>query len=238
MGIPILMYHQIETPPPRGTQLRGLIVSPTSFAWQMRILRTLGYRGLSMRELEPYLRGERVGRVAGLTFDDGYQNNLINALPVLKQHNFSATCYGVSSMVGGTNSWDAGKVAETPLMTRQDWKTWLEAGMEVGSHAQTHTDLTTLNENDAKAQIKNSKVELEEIVGTEIRHFCYPYGKFNPIHELMVEDAGYVTATSTRRGRVSQGCNAFALNRIMVARATNPLQFFLKIATAYEDFRA
>ena len=30
----------------------------------------------------------------------------------------------------------------------------------------------------------------------------------------------------------------YALKRIMVARATNPLQFFLKIATGYEDRRS
>jgi peptidoglycan/xylan/chitin deacetylase (PgdA/CDA1 family) len=106
------MYHQIDEPPPRGTMLRGLIVAPSSFAWQMKMLRLMGYTGLSMRELEPYLAGEKRGRVVGITFDDGYQNNLKHALPILKANGFTGTCYGVSRMVGGTNSWDAGKVAE------------------------------------------------------------------------------------------------------------------------------
>jgi hypothetical protein len=51
----------------------------------------------------------------------------------------------------------------------------------------------------------------------------------------MVRAAGYVTATSTRRGRVQAGDNLFALSRIMVARATNPIQFAAKIMTQYED---
>ncbi|NBS95842.1 MAG: polysaccharide deacetylase family protein, partial [Betaproteobacteria bacterium] len=63
MAIPILMYHQIAQPGVRGTPLRGLVVSPWMFAQQMLALRILGYRGLSMRELEPYLSGERSGRV-------------------------------------------------------------------------------------------------------------------------------------------------------------------------------
>jgi peptidoglycan/xylan/chitin deacetylase (PgdA/CDA1 family) len=238
MKIPILMYHQIDEPPPRGTALRGLIVAPSSFAWQMRMLRILGYRGLSMRDLEPYLQGERTGKVVGITFDDGYQNNLVHALPALKANGFTATCYGVSSMVGGTNAWDAGKVTQKPLMTKQDWLAWHGAGMDVGSHTQTHANLKELADDAAQQQIVQSKDELQQVLGAEVRHFCYPYGWFKPEHEEMVRAAGYVTATSTRRGRAQTGDNPYALNRIMVARATHPLQFFMKIATDYEDRRA
>jgi peptidoglycan/xylan/chitin deacetylase (PgdA/CDA1 family) len=237
MKIPILMYHQIDEPPPRGTPLRGLIVAPSSFAWQMRMLRLMGYKGLSMRDLEPFLKGERQGKVVGITFDDGYQNNLVHALPVLKANNFTATCYGVSSMVGGTNRWDEGKVAQKTLMTRQDWLAWHGAGMDVGSHTQTHANLKELPDEAARQQIVQSKDELQQLLGAEVRHFCYPYGWFNSEHEDMVRVAGFITATSTRRGHVQAGDNPYALNRVMVARATNPLQFFMKIATAYEDRR-
>lgn len=237
MKIPILMYHQIDEPPPRGTALRGLIVAPSSFAWQMRMLRLMGYKGLSMRDLEPYLRGDQKGKVLGITFDDGYQNNLVHALPVLEANGFTATCYGVSSMVGGTNRWDEGKVAQKPLMTRQDWLAWHSAGMDVGSHTMTHANLKELPDEAARQQIVQSKEELQQLLDAEVRHFCYPYGWFKPEHEDMVRTAGYITATSTRRGRVQAGDNPYALNRIMVARATNLLQFFMKIATAYEDRR-
>ena len=46
--IPILVYHQIDTPPPRGTPMRGLVVAPQTFAWQMRMLALLGFRGLTL----------------------------------------------------------------------------------------------------------------------------------------------------------------------------------------------
>lgn len=238
MKIPILMYHQIDEPPPRGTALRGLVVAPSSFAWQMRMLHILGYKGLSMRDLEPYLHGKQQGKVVGITFDDGYQNNLLHALPALKANGFTATCYGVSSMLGETNIWDAGKVAQKPLMTRQDWLAWNEAGMDVGSHTQTHANLKELPDDAARRQIGLSKDELQQVLGVEVRHFCYPYGWFTPEHVNMVREAGYVTATTTHRGRAQAGEDLYTLNRIMVARATNPLQFFMKVATAYEDRRA
>ncbi len=47
------MYPQIDAPP-----LRGLVVSPGSFARQMFFLKCLGYKGLSMRNLEPYLKDD------------------------------------------------------------------------------------------------------------------------------------------------------------------------------------
>ena len=34
--IPILMYHQIDVPPPKGTRLRGSTVHPARFKSQMR----------------------------------------------------------------------------------------------------------------------------------------------------------------------------------------------------------
>ena len=49
--IPILMYHQVDVPPARGTPMRGMVVAPSAFAAQMRLLRLLAYRGLSMREI-------------------------------------------------------------------------------------------------------------------------------------------------------------------------------------------
>ncbi len=235
MKIPILMYHQIDEPPPRGTALRGLIVAPSSFAWQMRFLRLTGYRGLSMQDLLPYLRGEKNGKVVGITFDDGYQNNLTHALRILKKNNFTATCYGVSDMIGGTNSWDRGLVAEKPLMTLANWRTWYGEGMDIGSHTRTHAKLTELSPGQARDQIALSKSTLEKVVGCPVNHFCYPYGWFGAEHEAMVEQAGYATATTTRRGRVYAGDDLYALRRIMVARATSPIQFAAKIMTRYED---
>ena len=235
MTIPILMYHQIDAPPPSGTPLRGLVVSPGSFARQMWLLRLLGYRGLSMHDLEPYLSGEKRGRVVGITFDDGYQNNLHNALPVLQRHGFTATIYAVSSMIGGTNSWDRGLVTEKPLMGQKDWQAWLSAGMDVGSHTRTHADLDKLDDAQAIDQIQNSRSELEQTLGCKVRHFCYPYGRYRPEHARMAEQAGYRTATTTRRGRVHPGDDPMHLRRVLVAQATNLGHLLLKLVTRYED---
>lgn len=191
-----------------------------------------------MHDLEPYLQGKSKGKVVGITFDDGYQNNVKNALPVLTKYGFTATCYGVSSMIGGTNSWDLDiGVAQKPLMTASDWRTWLQAGMDIGSHTRTHADLTKLSSPDAFDQITDSKRELENSLGCEVRHFCYPYGRFDASHGQMAKQAGYITATTTQRGRIHPSDDRYTLRRVLVAQATPLLQFGLKIATPYEDRR-
>lgn len=237
MTIPILMYHQIDVPPPSGTPLRGLVVAPSSFARQMRLLKWLGYRGCSMRELEPYLAGTAHGKVVGITFDDGYQNNLTHALPVLQAFGHTATCYAVSGQIGGTNRWDHGLVASQPLMTLRDWHQWLAAGMDVGSHTQTHADLSQLSAEEARNEIFGSKQALESTLGCEVRHFCYPYGRYTADHCRLVRQAGYLTATTTRRGRVHDGDDPMQLRRVLVAQATHLMHLTLKLATAYEDRR-
>jgi peptidoglycan/xylan/chitin deacetylase (PgdA/CDA1 family) len=237
MTIPILMYHQIDQPPPSGTPLRGLVVAPESFRRQMALLKLLGYQGLSMRDLEPYLLGVKTAKVVGITFDDGYQNNLKNALPVLVKHGFTATCYAVSDMIGGTNHWDGGLVAEKPLMDAKEWERWLASGMDIGSHTKNHADLNTLNDKEAMEEILGSKVALQNQFNCEVRHFCYPYGRLTDAHANMAHKAGFITATTTQRGRYHSGDDLMRLKRAMVAQATHLIYFMLKIATTYEDKR-
>ena len=68
---------------PRSTIMRSLHVSPKRFKFQMWMLKILGYKGLSLKNLRPYLDGTKHGKVVGIPFDDGYKNYLINAAPVL-----------------------------------------------------------------------------------------------------------------------------------------------------------
>ena len=234
--IPILVYHQIDQAPPRGAPFRSLYVSPAAFGRQMRLLRWLGYRGLSMAQLRPYLAGECSGRVVGITFDDGYLNNLIHALPVLQRHGFSSTCYAVSSLLGQTNRWDAAQgIAQTPLMDVAQLRQWIAGGQDVGAHTRSHAHLNALDAATAADEIAGSKATLEHLLHSPVQHFCYPYGEFRAEHVAMARQAGYETATTTWRGRSATGCDLLQLSRVPVLRATSLPVFWLKLATAYED---
>lgn len=235
-SIPILTYHQIAEAPPKGAPFRSLYVSPAAFARQMAMLRLLGYRGVSVCDLLPYLRGEKKGKVVGITFDDGYRNNLVHALPVLQKEGFTSTCYVVSSLLGQTNLWDqALGIAQTPLMTAEELRAWLGGGQEIGAHTRTHANLELMNDQASQAEIMGSKVELEAMLGAKIAQFCYPYGAYRPAHVEQVRAAGYATATTTKRGRAGSASDLFELPRVPVVRATTLPVFLLKLLTGYED---
>ena len=234
--IPILMYHQIDASPPKGTPLRGLTVTPERFGRQMGLLRWMGYRGVSMNELEPYLRGEKTGKVVGITFDDGYQNNLTYALPVLQRNGFSATCYAVSDPHEGRNAWDDSiGVPPKPLLTPAHMREWVNAGMDLGAHTRHHADLTTLHPEQVRDEIAGCKQELQDITGREVRHFCYPYGRYSLEHVQAVREAGYVTSTTTQRGRALPGDDLLQLPRVLIAHSNHLLLFWAKTLHTYED---
>ena len=235
--IPILMYHSIELMP-SSTIMRSLHVPKSRFSFQMKILSMLGYKGLSMSELTPYLEGKKEGKVVGITFDDGYQNNLVNAAPILKKYNFSATCYLVSQKIGLSNVWDKPNgITQRPLMNKREIQKWINMGMEIGAHTLTHSDLTSIDSNQIEKEINDSKAQLENLFKISITNFCYPYGRFNKEVLDFVKSAGFNTATTMVRGRAQLGENKFELPRIPITHHTLPHLFLAKILTSYEDRR-
>ena len=236
--IPILVYHQIAEAPPKGSPFRSLYVAPAAFARQMAWLLRLGYQGLSMTALQPYLAGTSSGKVVGITFDDGYLNNLEHALPVLAGHGFSSTCYAVSGLLGRTNAWDASQgIAQTPLMDEAQLRQWVDGGQEVGSHTRQHVDLTVSESDTCLAEMTLGKSELESVVNGSLTHFCYPYGRYGPEHVALADALGFVTATTTHRSRCHAHTDMLQLPRVPVLRSTSLPLFWLKVATAYEDRR-
>ncbi len=236
--VPILMYHQVGEPGPKGTPYRSLTVHPDSFRRQMRWLRRLGYRGLSMRDIMPYVRGERRGKVVGITFDDGYRNVYRNALPVLRELGFTATNYFVVRQLGGGNIWDYEEgVAHSDLMSKEELLDWAAQGMEVGSHTLNHVKVPEVPEAEARHEIEDSRRELEDLVQQPVTAFCYPYGAENARVRELVSDAGYTNATTTAPGLAHAGDDPFGLPRVMVARSTHILRFLQKCLTKLEEER-
>ncbi|GAB2915569.1 polysaccharide deacetylase family protein [Paralcaligenes ginsengisoli] len=234
--IPVLMYHQLGLPAPKGSPYRGLTVHPSDFRRQMIWMRRFGYRGLSMRDLVPYLKGDKRGKVFGITFDDGYRNVYQNGLPILSELGFTSTNYFVARQLGGENVWDIEKgVPRSALMSVEEMQAWAAAGQEVGSHTLDHVDLPQISPELADYQIKQSRHELERALGAEVSAFCYPYGHETPEVRAMVQGAGYRNATTTERGLARRSDDLYGIPRVTVARSTHILRFMQKCLTRLED---
>jgi len=233
----ILMYHQVGLRPPLAPPLDEVLIPRQAFERQMAALHRTGWRGVSLTELEPYLRGEKRGKVVGITMDDGYVDCLHHAVPVLHQFGFSATCYAVSARRHNAWDWQEG-VPRLSLMSPPELREWVAAGNDVGGHTRTHARLTELDDASAREEIFGCKRELEDRIGSEVRHFSYPYGSSRPQHEAMVREAGYVTATTSDSRRAFRQNHLLALPRITALPDTGALQMCAWAYLGTERLRA
>lgn len=229
----VLTYHRIGAAPSGRCRHRGLNVKAGAFARQLRLLKALGWQGLSMGALEPYLRGERSGKVFGITLDDGYVETATEALPVLTALGFSATCFVVSGRIGATNDWDAGEgVPSWRLMDEAGLRQWQAGGQEVGAHTRTHRPLDTLGMEEAFEEIAGSRRDLEGLLQQEVRHFAYPYGRFGEATPALVARAGLRTAVTTARGAIPVStAPLLELPRIGVHHRSHPLSVWWTLQT-------
>ncbi|MGY2127005.1 polysaccharide deacetylase family protein [Blastococcus sp. SYSU DS0617] len=190
----VLMYHSIS--PATIPDPHLLRVHPDRLDAQLRTLRRLGLRGVSLGELMAARDRGEGHRMVALTFDDGYRDFLEHAVPVLDRHGMTGTVYVVADRLGGENDWDEGP--RLPLMDADQVRAVAAAGHEVGSHSLSHAHLAGLGPAALQAEVAGSRSVLEEVLGRPVRGFCYPYGDFDTAAADAARDAGYDHACVTR----------------------------------------
>lgn len=194
----ILVYHQIGE---YQGGLHSLYTPRDFFDRQMGYLHRRGYSGISLGELiELIARREDISRKFVLTFDDGYENNFLNAYPVLKKYDFRATLFVHTGVVGGFSSY--------PRMPRAKMINWKQLSQikdvfEIGSHTVNHPDLSSISSEEIKKELLDSKKVLEENLNVKVKYFCYPFGKVFAGYSEILKESGYEAAVSLEKGLVS-----------------------------------
>ncbi|MFJ9039981.1 polysaccharide deacetylase family protein [Streptomyces sp. NPDC102406] len=217
----VAMYHSVDD---CRDDPYNLTVTPDRLRQQLRWLRARGLRGVSVAELlDARSRGTDRGLVA-LTFDDGYRDFVENALPLLRQFGCSATVFVLPGRLGGENGWDA-EGPRKPLLSARGIKAVADSGMEIGSHGLMHVDLTRVDEEQLRAEIRHSKVRTEEITGREVHGFCYPYGLIDARTVDAVRQAGYRYGCAIAPGPLT---SVHALPRIYIGQRDTPWRLELK----------
>lgn len=194
MKLPILMFHKVAEMP-AGVRYPGNYVSPALFAGVLRALRDWGYESIRVEDWLAWRDGTQAlpPKPVVITFDDGYRSNRDVAWPILDEHGFRATIFLVSGCLGRTNAWDSEEVQE-PLLSADDVRELRREGMSFGSHTKTHVALTALGRDAALAEMRDSRLELSEVVGAPVQVLCYPYGKQSAEVRAWAREAGYRAA--------------------------------------------
>jgi peptidoglycan/xylan/chitin deacetylase (PgdA/CDA1 family) len=214
-GVPVFCYHSLG-PAAHGARDPFLWVVAAEFSQQLAALRVAGFENGT---LDDVVNPANAGRKAVITFDDGCRNVIEHGLEPLRQHGFTAIQFLVAGMIGGQNDWDVRKGdAPVPLMNHDEVQTWLAAGHQIGSHPLTHPVLTKCA--NAREEISASKKKLEDEFGVEVRHFCYPHGKWDERVRDLVREAGYTSACTVAPGVAMAGEQMFTLPRFFAYSGT------------------
>jgi len=223
--VPILVYHHIRQFTPVGSRAeRRLTVTVEIFDLQMKYIQENGYHIINFAALIDHLKEANAlpAKPVIISFDDGWEDQFVYALPILEKYNHTATFFVVTNFVGASGflSW--------PQLRRM-----LAEGMKIGSHSRSHPRLDQINNPDMLwDQIYASKQILERQLGTAVDEFAYPYGSYNITTVSAVRAAGYQAARACCIGRVQS--DAYALGAVM---APNDLAKFGKYLDARSPYR-
>lgn len=134
---------------------------------------------------------EQINNTQGLlTFDGIYKNVWFNA-EAINMADREVILFVMGNYVGGDNSFDVGMPYEAYCDWNQIMDMVVNYGAKLGWHTWSHSDLTTLSEDEIRAEVTPP---------FPMDYFAYPYGRYNDTVKKIVEEVGYKNAWSVTQG--------------------------------------
>lgn len=188
----VLCYHALSERWPAA-----LSTTPERFREQLELLLRRGYRPVTFEQA----LDARDRRTVAVTFDDAYRSVLELALPIMEDLGVPGTVFVPTAWAGsdepmrwdGVYQWLGGPHEDELLCLGWDELRGLaEAGWEVGSHTCSHPYLTALDDDRLRAELRDSRLAVEQQLGRPCRSIAYPYGD---VDERVIDTAGDVGYT-------------------------------------------
>jgi peptidoglycan/xylan/chitin deacetylase (PgdA/CDA1 family) len=225
----ILGYHGIARSP-LWHDVHRLSLSPKRFRTQLELLIDAGFEFITVAELARLADGGTPPPgYAAISFDDGMRNNLTVALPILQEYGLRATVYVTIGYLGGISPW-IGPKTDNRMLSEEEVRDLVGAGWELGAHTMTHPDLSTLDYEDCRREIEDSKTALESIGAVAVETLAYPFGFYDSTVIEAARDSGLLAAVTTGSGSWAP----YELTRAMIS-ALDPISVvLLKLTDRYE----
>jgi peptidoglycan/xylan/chitin deacetylase (PgdA/CDA1 family) len=207
--IPVLLYHSVSDDP--RTIGRRFAVAPARFESHLDEIDRSECVTLRISELAAGLRGEvpLPERTAAITFDDGFADTWL-AVESLRRRGHQSTVYVTTGEIG----------AEERLMPSQVNELAHMSLVEVGAHGVKHRYLDELSDCKLTHEIRQSKIELEELTHVAVQSFAYPHGAYDRRVREEVIRSGYRSAASVKNAVSHSGDDPFAIARWTVTAGT------------------
>ena len=212
----VLCYHRVARPERDPHQLA---VSPENFREQMKFLRD----NFPVLRFDGKWDFEKVSFV--ITFDDGYADNLHEALPILHETGLPATVFVSSGFTGGGRAfpWDGDDSPARPehrqLSADELRQLAADPLVTLGSHTLTHPRLSELPPAEQEKEILSGHRALEETVGKKLSVMSYPFGNhgdFDRNCREICRKAGFMRAAANYPGQAHSWTDPMAVPRHVI----------------------
>mgnify|MGYP000904118729 FL=1 len=240
----VLMYHMVSPHRP-GAKFNGLRVTPERFETQLAWLKREGWHFFTVSELWKQWDTLPAKSVA-ITFDDGYADNLHDALPLLEKYDAKATIYMVVDR--HERDWstakkahhNTGELAREPKLSDAELQRLVASGrIEIGSHTLTHINMRATVADDKRRELAESRSLLQAQTGQAVASFAYPFGIYGDEDVALAREAGYTTAVTTIDGIDARTPrpDPLQLKRIKVSGKDNMLAFVMRMRGGKRGWR-
>lgn len=199
--ITVILYHRVS-----DSVRDNLTVGIEQFDRQMALLRK-HFHVISIEEALSYNEIPRSKLpLVCVTFDDGYLDNYANAAQILLRHGLPAAFFVSTGIIGTDRSFPHDVRRQNPPIPVMNWaqlRKMREWGFTIGSHSVSHIDCAAEAEEAVRAELKQSKEDLQSNLGLDEVLFAYPYGgrgNMTPNRLDLVKEAGYAGCLSAYGG--------------------------------------
>lgn len=227
VAAPILIYHVIN-PPPAGAPFPGLYVPGEEFAEQMRALYRAGFYAVTLEQLWRHWHDGAAlpkGRPIVISFDNGYQSQFTNALPVLRKYGWK----------GVENIQLTGLPPSQGGLSRTQVKGLVSDGWELDTQGFSHAELPALDAAELHYQVAVARKTVQRRYHVAVNWFCYPSGHYNATVQAAVQAAGYRGSTTVVPGWASPSSDPYRLPRLRVLGGTTGSELVALIEATKDD---
>lgn len=207
--VPVLMYHAVSD------EIWGqedLFVSPADLEIQLRYLEREGYETIWFEDLAHL---EDYEKPILLTFDDGYEDNYLEMLPLLQKYQAKVTIFVIGSMLNGRQY----------FMNAEQVREMVDSGLvSIQSHTYSHHKLSELSESEIRSELENSRTAIAAVTGELPYVISYPNGGRTDF-VLSAARELYSFGVSTEEGFFVTGAARVDIPRYKVWRETSLQEF-------------
>jgi peptidoglycan/xylan/chitin deacetylase (PgdA/CDA1 family) len=202
-----------------------------AFAQQMDIVLRLT-KPIDGEHLSTLAAGKRYSVI---TFDDGFEDVIENAVPELVSRGIHAIIFVTVDGLGKTAYWWPATSPERSrkIATSEQLQHVPREWISCGAHTMTHPRLSSVDESQAIHEIYESRRQLESILGYKISSFSFPFGDFDENVVNRCREAGYERVFTTQHKKAFDDPKAFLVGRVKAEPTDWSMEFRLKLLGGY-----